>query len=239
MRLQTFLSHSGRCSRRKALDLVKQGCVVVNNTMICEPSFDVNPEKDKVYLEGIKLEVKRHEYLMLNKPQGFVTTKDDPHAKNTVMELVPREFKHLNPVGRLDKDTEGLLLLTNNGELAFRLTHPKFNVDKTYFAELKGQLKETDKLRLAKGIVIEGRITSPSKIRNVSIKPGKSQFEITIHEGRKRQIRLMLASLGYEVMNLKRISLATLFLKDLPLGKWRHLSEKEISDLKSSVGLNN
>lgn len=238
MRLQVFLSHSGRCSRRKALDLVKQGCVMVNNQMVCEPSYEVNPEKDNVYLQGIKIEVKSQQYVMLNKPQGFITTKSDSHAEKTVMDLLPKEIKHLNPVGRLDKDSEGLLLLTNNGELAFRLTHPSFNVDKTYLAEVKGRLKEEDKHRLMKGIFLQGAKTSPCKIKNVLAKPDKSQFEIIIHEGKKRQIRLMLASLGYQVLYLKRIALAPLSLENLPVGKWRFLKDAEISALKNSVGLN-
>ncbi len=210
----------------------------MNDKMVCEPSFEVDPEKDNVFLEGVKIEVKRQQYLMLNKAGGVVTTKEDSHAKNTVMDLLPKEFKHLNPVGRLDKDTEGLLLLTNDGELAFRLTHPKFNIDKTYFAEVKGKLKEEDKLRLMKGIILDGSRTSSCKITNILAKADKSRFEITIHEGKKRQIRLMLASLGYHVLYLKRIVLGPLSLQNLPLGKWRHLTEKEISALKTSVGLN-
>jgi len=237
MRLQTFLSHSGSCSRRKALDLVKQGSVAVNNQMVCEPSFEVNPEKDNVFLEGIKIEVKRQQYLMLNKPKGVVTTKEDSHAKKTVMDLLPTEFKHLNPVGRLDKDTEGLLLLTNNGDLTFRLTHPRFNIDKTYFVEVRGKFKDEDKLRLMKGIIWEGRRSAPCKIKNVLVLPDKSQFEITIHEGKKRQIRLMMATLGYQVLYLKRVSEGPLSLQNLALGKWRHLTNEEIANLKFSVGL--
>ncbi len=153
------------------------------------------------------------------------------------MDLLPKEFTHLNPAGRLDKDTEGLVFFTNNGELAFRLTHPRFNIDKTYFVEINGKLKDEDRLRLVKGVILEGRITSPSKIRNVSIKQGTSHFEITIHEGKKRQIRLMLLALGYQVLHLKRISFGALLLGNLPAGKWRHLTGEEISALKNSVGL--
>lgn len=217
--------------------MVKQGCVLVNNQMVCEPSFEVNLEKDKVYLEGIKIEVQDQEYVMLNKPRGVVTTKEDKHAKNTVMDLLPKSLRHLNPVGRLDKDTEGLLLLTNNGEFVFRLTHPKFNINKTYFVKIKGQLNEKDKLSLTKGILLEDRPTSPCKIRNVKLKNGITEFEIIIHEGRKRQIRLMLASLGYQVLYLKRTALGPISLKNLPVGNWRYLTEEEISALKSSMGL--
>lgn len=237
MRLQNFLSHSGKCSRRKAMDLIKQGKVRVNNQITSEPSFEVEPEKDQVYLEGIKIAVKGYQYLMLNKPQDVITTKQDAHAKKTVMDLLPQEFSYLNPVGRLDKDTEGLLLLTNDGQLAFMLTHPKFNIDKTYFVEVKNELKDRDKRRLTDGIALEGRRSSPCKIREVKIKSGVSQFEITIHEGKKRQIRLMLAALGYPVVHLKRISIGPLSLINLPLGKWRHLTKEEISALKNSPGL--
>lgn len=219
------------------MDLVKDGCVRVNNQTISEPSFDVNPGKDDVFLEGVRIEVKRQEYLLLNKPKGIVTTKKDQYAKHMVMDLLPRELSYLNPVGRLDKDTEGLLLLTNNGELAFRLSHPRFNIDKTYLVEIRGQLKDSDKLHLMKGIILDGKHSAPCKIKNVLVKQDKSQFEITIHEGKKRQIRLMLGFLGYPVLYLKRLSLGPLSLKNLPVGKWRHLTAEEVSSLKSSVGL--
>ena len=249
MRLQVFLSHSGACSRRQALDLVKQGCVIVNEQMVCEPSFEVNPEKDRVFLEGLPIEIKRYEYLILNKPQEVTTTKKDRFAKTTVMDLLPKEFQHLYPVGRLDKESQGLLLLTNNGKLANSLMHPKFEVEKVYAVEVKGRLKENDKVRLQQGIILEGGParttehnktgirsggrTSKCQINHVRFSPDKTSFEITVHEGRKRQIRLMLQSLGYLVLCLKRIKEGPISLGDLPEGKWRRLNEAEVESLKS------
>jgi len=201
--------------------------------MVCEPSFEVNPEKDRVILEGMPLEVKRYEYILFNKPKGVTTTKMDRFAERTVMDFLPKELKHLYPVGRLDKDTEGLLLLTNNGKLANSLMHPRFEVDKVYRAEVRGHLKENDKMRLQKGIILEGRRTAPCKIDQVVFGPDKTIFEITLHEGRKRQIRMMLISLGYPVISLKRVEEGPISLGDLPTGKWRKLTEEEITDLRT------
>jgi 23S rRNA pseudouridine2605 synthase len=241
MRLQVFLSHSGACSRRKALDLVKQGCVMVNEQMVCEPSYEVNPEKDRVFLQGVPIEVKRHEYIMLNKPPGVTTTKKDRFAKKTVMDLLPKEFQHLYPVGRLDRESQGLLILTNNGQLANSLMHPRFEVEKVYAAEVKGRLKENDRVRLQQGIILEGplagpnagRRTAPCRIDNIEYKKDTTVFEISVHEGRKRQIRLMLLGQGYPVLFLKRIKEGPLGLGDLPEGKWRRLNEAEIKSLQS------
>jgi len=235
MRLLVFLSHSGACSRRRALDLVKQGCVTVNKQLVCEPSFEVNPGKDQVFLEGVPIEVKSYEYILLNKPKGVTTTKKDKFAKKTVMDFLPKELQHLYPVGRLDRDTEGLLLLTNNGGLAHGLMHPRFEVDKVYQAEVKGRLKENDRVRLQEGIILEGRRTAPCKINQVVFNSLSTFFEITLHEGRKRQIRLMLTDLGYPVLALKRIQEGPIRLGDLPEGKWRSLNDNEIGNLKSAV----
>lgn len=207
--------------------------MIVNNRMVCEPSYDINPASDEVYLEGVSIKVRRYEYIMLNKPRGVTTTKKDRFAETTVMDLLPKEFKHLYPVGRLDKDTQGLLVLTNNGILANMLMHPKFEVDKIYVAQIGGSLKENDKVRLQQGIILEGKRTSRCQINKVNFNHNKTSFEITLHEGRKRQIRLMLQKLGYPVLHLKRIKEGSLSLGDLPVGKWRRLKEEEIKELKS------
>jgi 23S rRNA pseudouridine2605 synthase len=201
--------------------------------MVCEPSYDINPATDEVYLEGVSIKAKKYEYIMLNKPRGVTTTKKDRFAESTVMDLLPKEFSHLYPVGRLDKDTQGLLVLTNNGILANMLMHPKFEVDKVYVVQIGGSLKENDKVRLQQGIILEGRRTSQCRINKVSFNHNKTSFEITLHEGRKRQIRLMLQKLSYPVLDLKRIKEGPLLLGDLPIGKWRRLKEEEIKELKS------
>lgn len=236
MRLQVFLSHSRVCSRRKALKLVKEGRITVNGKVVMEPSCNVD-SSDQVYLGNRKINLKENSYLLLNKPRGVVTTLQDTHAKFTVKDLLPQEYKHLYPVGRLDKESEGLLLFTNDGDLAFRLGHPSFKVDKVYFVEVSSCLSGKDVLALERGVLIEGRRTHPAKIGIVYSKPRMSGFNITIHEGRKRQIRLMLASLGYSVRSLKRIQYGPIRLNNLAPGACRLLSEEESSSLFKVCGL--
>ena len=231
-RLQVFISHSGYCSRRKALDLILGGYVKVNGSIIRESSAAIDPSKDTVSVEGKTIGVKAHEYVLLNKPKGYVTTVEDKHAEKTVLDLLPLTLRHLYPVGRLDKDTQGLLLLTNDGDAAYRLTHPKFDIDKTYVVCNSGVLNPQHKIRLEKGLPIEGRITAPAKVSEIKNSDGKTEFKITIHEGRKRQIRLMLAALGYSVLSLTRIAQGPLFLGNLKTGEWRPLDSKEVAALE-------
>jgi pseudouridine synthase len=232
IKLLIFLSHSGVCSRRRALDFILSGHVSVNAKVIREPSVIIDPENDKVSLDGRPVKTKTHTYILLNKPEGYVTTLKDPHAKKTVLDLLPQDLKHLRPAGRLDKDTEGLLIFTNDGELIYKLTHPKFNIDKTYFVKIDAELKDSQKIRLEKGVNLDGKLTSPAKISHLGSEKGKTEFQITIHEGRKRQIRRMLEIVGHKVVVLKRISQAGLCLGNLAVGKWRFLSEREIAFLK-------
>ena len=231
-RLQVFISHSGYCSRRKALEIILNGCVQVNGSVVMEPSTPVDPQKDRVIVDGETIGTKKHEYALLNKPKGYVTTLEDKHARKTVVDLLPPKLRHLYPVGRLDKDTEGLLLLTNDGDAAYRLTHPKFNIDKTYVVCVTGILDPQHKTRLEKGLPIEGRMTAPAKIFAVKNNAGKTEFQMTIHEGRKRQIRLMLAALGYSVVSLTRVAQGPLSLGNLKTGEWRLLDAKEITALE-------
>lgn len=238
MRLQVFLSHSRVCSRRKALELIKDGRVTVNGKIVNEPSYSVD-SSDQVYLGNKKINLKENSYLVLNKPRGAVTTLQDAHAKFTVKELLPEEYKHLYPVGRLDKESEGLLLFTNDGNLAFRLGHPSFKVDKVYFVEVERCLNPKDVLALEKGVVIKGKRTAPARIKMVYSNPKASGFNITIHEGRKRQIRLMLDSLGYLVRSLKRIQYGTIRLDNLAPGKCRLLDSHETGALFKACGISN
>ena len=231
-RLQVFLSHSGVCSRRRALELILNGHVSVNGQVVHEPSTPVDKDKDKVYLDGKLIETKTHTYILLNKPKGVMTTVADKYAEKTVVDFLPQEYKHLYPVGRLDKDTEGLLLMTNDGDVAYKLTHPKFNVDKTYVVEIDKRLRDHDRFRLEKRVKLEDGMTAPSKIQNVRFLNEKTIFDITIHEGRKRQIRRMMEVLGYRVVALRRIQQGPLALENVELGSWRFLTPKEISSLK-------
>ncbi len=217
MRLQVFLSHSGACSRRKALLLIQSGRVIVNGQKVLEPSFSVQPSSDIVTLDGKEISLKEKTTILLNKPKGVVVTVSDKFAEKTVIDVLPSQFRHLYPVGRLDKDTTGLLLLTNDGDLAYRLAHPSFEVDKTYEVILGKPLLEADRKRLENGVFLEGKKTAPCRIKTIA----QNIYEIVIHEGRKRQIRYMFASLRYHVWELKRTKQGSLVLGDLKVGEWR------------------
>ncbi len=224
------------------MEIIQSGRLKVNGEIVKEPSWKVDPSCDKVFVDGKAVEEKFYQYVLLNKPAGYVTTTADPHAEKTILDLLPKEFRHLNPVGRLDQDTEGLLLLTNDGDTAYRLTHPKFNVDKIYVVKINSALVPRQKVLLEKGVLVEGKRTAESEIRNLKTVAGHSEFEITIHEGRKRQIRLMLAAIGHKVMYLKRIAQGPLALGELRTGQWRILDNPEIAvlkKLKSNVTVTN
>ena len=232
VKLLLFLSHNGLCSRRKAFDIIKDGLVKVNGEIIREPSFMVDEKKDKVFVEGKSLSFKNFEYILLHKPAGFVTTVTDRFAEKTVFDILPEKYKHLAPVGRLDKDTEGLLLFTNDGDVAYKLTHPKFNVYKTYFVIISGRLDQKNKERIEKGVVIEGRKTAPAKIKDMVYRENKTELFLTIHEGRKRQIRLMFPQVGQQVIYLKRVMQGPIQLGDLKKGQYRALTNKEMELLQ-------
>lgn len=231
IKLQLFLSRSGACSRRKASDFIKRGCVKVGGVVIYEPSYQVKSSSDEVSLNDKEIQLKRYEYVLLNKPRGVTTTRIDRFAERTVLDLLPSELKHLNPVGRLDKDTTGLLLLTNDGPLAYRLTHPRFKIDKVYRLILNKVLPDKDRRILEKGVLLDDGMSAPCKVRYVN----NEKVEITLYEGRKRQIKRMFSKLGYRVVNLKRIKEGTLSLGNIPLGKWCRLSQKEVKRLLCEV----
>ncbi len=215
------------------MEIIQQGQVTVNGQVIREPSTPVDPNKDQVLVDGHKVEQKYYDYILLNKPAGFVTTTADRFAEKTVLDLVPTELRHLRPVGRLDKDTEGLLLLTNDGDLAHKLTHPRYDVDKTYRVRILGELTFEHKRRLEKGIVIEEHKTAPTKIEQIKKSEKHTEFLLTIHEGRKRQIRIMLAKLNRRVVYLQRIQQGPLKLGALKTGGFRRLNKDEIEQFKN------
>ncbi|OGX25786.1 MAG: hypothetical protein A3D10_03775 [Omnitrophica WOR_2 bacterium RIFCSPHIGHO2_02_FULL_48_11] len=233
IRLQVFLSHSGVCSRRQAMTIIQSGRVSVNGQKECEPSRSVDPAQDKVSVDGKVVESKAYQYILLNKPKEYVCTKAEFEGEKSVLELLPKDLQHLSPVGRLDKDTEGLLLLTNDGDLAHRLTHPKFEVAKTYYVCVYGILKPEHQKELESGVMIEGEKTSPAKITAVNpyADRTKTEFKMTIHEGKKRQIRLMMAAVGHKVVYLKRLSQGPLQLGNLKTGEWRTLTKEEVKVL--------
>ena len=233
VRLQVYLSHNGVCSRRKAMDIIQQGDVKVNGTIVREPSFPVDASKDKVTVDGKGVRAKDYLYVLLYKKQGFVTTKSDRFASQTVYQLLPKKWRHLAPVGRLDKDTEGLLLMTNDGDVAFKLTHPKFRLDKTYYVIVDGMVDLKTKKRIERGIILDGRKTAPAKVMYLKSGRRQSSFQLTLHEGRKRQIRLMCQRLGHRVQYLKRLRQGPLTLGNLKPGETRLLKKSEVEKLKN------
>ncbi|MDD3374552.1 MAG: pseudouridine synthase [Candidatus Omnitrophica bacterium] len=233
IRLQVFLSRCGVCSRRNAMELIQSGKVSVNDRIVFEPSTPVDPQKDKVCVDKKLISSKQYEYILLNKPAGYTTTSKDPFAKKTVFDLLPKEFKKLNPVGRLDKDTEGLLIFTNDGDLAYKLTHPKFNIDKVYKVIIVGQLKPESRAVLEKGVVLDGKKTATCKISDIRVSDNQTTLLIKIHEGRKRQVRLMFGQIKHFVRYLKREEQGPVKLGSLKLGKWRQLTSQELRSLKA------
>lgn len=215
MRLQRFIALNSEYSRRKVERFIKDGKVLINSKN-AELGQSINPKKDKVVLNGKLIEAKEERItVMLNKPGGYITTKSDTHDRKTVMDLIP--YKDLFPIGRLDKDTEGLLLLTNDGDLANKLTHPKFEHEKEYFVELLKPISEQDAAKLENGIVLDRKKTAPTKISLQN----NNQLKIILHEGRKRQIKRMFEEIGNKVIYLKRLRIGKLKLGDLKLGEYK------------------
>lgn len=225
------MAESGVASRRKCDELIAAGRVTVNGAVETRLGVKIDEERDRVKINGQSTEpVRQHEYFLLNKPKGYVTTASDEKGRKTVLDLVESGTR-IFPVGRLDKDTTGLLLLTSDGELAYKLTHPRFNINKVYEAKLNRGLSSVDKKRLESGIKLEEGMTSESTVEFPN-KTYRKMIRMTIHQGWKRQVRRMLAVLGYEVLELKRIGLAFLNLDGLQRGGWRKLTGDEIADLK-------
>ncbi len=233
LRLQKFLADCGISSRRGAEELIKAGRVSVNGSIIRDMGVKVDEENDIVEFDGRRVTVqKKMIYIMLNKPEGFVTTVSDDKGRDTVMSLVEEIPVRIYPVGRLDYDTEGLLLMTNDGDLTFKITHPKNNIEKTYVAEVTGNIGMDTLIQLRRGVMLDGVRTSPAKVEVIGATRYGAKVQITIHEGRNRQVRRMFEAVGCIVKKLKRIEEAGLKLGHLPLGKWRKLSESEVNMLK-------
>ena len=242
-RLQKILSAAGVASRRAAERLIVEGRVSVNGSVVRELGSRANPEVDDIRVDGRRISTPHRIYLLLNKPRGVVTTRFDPQGRPTVLDLVPGPRKYVYPVGRLDYDSEGLLLLTNDGELAARLMHPRHQVDRVYEAQVRGIPDEADLRRLARGVVIDGRKTAPATIRlrgarNAStLRDGPATLEITIHEGRSRQVRKMCLAIGHPVLRLRRVRIGPIADASLETGACRPLTTREVALLKQSAGL--
>ena len=241
-RLQKILSSAGVASRRLSEELILQGRVSVNGHTVTELGTKADPAVDEIKVDGRRIKTgQRKRYVLLNKPRGYITTRSDPEGRPTVMDLVTGVKEYIYPVGRLDYDSEGLLLLTNDGELAARLTHPRHEVEKVYEARVKGVPDDRALERLARGVPVEGRRTAPAKIRASEpfVKGGGEQtiVEIAIHEGRQRQVRKMFEAVGHPVVRLKRVRIGPLTDPDIPPGHWRELTPKELAQLRRAAHL--
>jgi len=241
LRLQVYLSRNGVCSRRAAMDIIQMGSVKVNGIVIREPSTAVN-ENDEIRVHDALIKHKKFEYVALNKPGNYMTTRRDRFADKTVYDLLPQKLHFLVPIGRLDKDTEGLLLMTNDGDLVQQMTHPKFHVEKSYFVKITRSLNSQNKDRLEKGIMIDQKKTLPAKIKNVVRSKNETELIIIIREGRKRQVKNMFAKVGSRVLYLKRQKHGPIELGNIGKGRWRYLNPLEVQKLKEmckTLGKNN
>lgn len=234
-RLQKVISQAGVASRREAENLIKEGRVVVNGKVVIELGTKVDINKDKVSVDGKLIGSQENIYIVMNKPKGVITSVKDDRGRKTVIDLLEGISQRVYPVGRLDYNTEGLVLLTNDGELTNSLIHPKYKVYKTYIAKVQG-IPSEDKLDILRiGVKLEDGVTAPAKVNVLDIDSSHNitTFEITIHEGKNRQIRRMCDAIGYPVKNLKRIKFASLTLVGLRRGQYRLLSIDEVESLKT------
>ena len=237
IRLQKYLSMCAVASRRKAEELIAQGQVKVNGK-VAQIGDKISPKDDTVTVSGRKIVGNRkHYYIMLHKPRGYITTMDDEMGRKCVAELVRDVGARVYPVGRLDKDSEGLLLMTNDGEFANHMTHPSKHIPKTYRVTVRPDVTEDMLTAFATGMEIDGRITAPADAHIIEKQDNRVVMEIVLYEGRNRQIRKMCESLGLEVARLKRTSMGSLKLGMLPPGKWRELKEDEVHKLMVSSGM--
>ncbi|TYP59876.1 pseudouridine synthase [Thermosediminibacter litoriperuensis] len=234
LRLQKFLAMAGIASRRACEKLILEGRVQVNGKIVRELGIKVDSALDEVRVDGKICRLNNKPlYILMNKPKGVLTTAKDPFGRPTVIDLLKGIKERVFPVGRLDKDTEGLLIITNDGELSYRLTHPKHEIEKTYIAKIAGTPHESDINRLRRGIVLEDGKTAPAKVRILKTGRDFAVLEIIIHEGRKRQVRRMCEAIGHPVISLRRTRIGKLTLRGLAPGCWRYMTEAEIKYLKS------
>ena len=240
-RLSRFLAHAGIASRRRAEALIVSGHVQVNGVKVTEQGTRINPDTDIVLVDDKPVRAtSRQVYLLLHKPVGYLSTARDPQKRLTVLDLLPPEIRALRvyPVGRLDIDTSGLLLLTNDGDFALHLTHPRYSMQKHYHALVKGCLSESSLQALRNGVTIvedQGRshLTAPAEVRVLRREESDCWLSLTIHEGRKRQVRRMLAEVGHPVLKLSRVGIGPLALGNLAAGKWRYLTSEEVTSLQN------
>lgn len=237
IRLQKVLANAGVASRRACEILIAEGRVEVNGRPVLEPGTRVDPERDTIRVDGSRIPPpRRHVYIVLNKPRGVISTMDDPEGRETLTDYVPSKPR-LFHVGRLDTDTEGLLILTNDGDFTHRMTHPKFEVQKTYLVEVEGFTDNKTLKTLEKGLRLDDGPIKPDKVKLVSRTDTKSLLQITLHSGRNRIVRRMMDSIGHPVRRLSRISIGPVKLGQLQVGQTRELTSAELGALLDSVGM--
>jgi 23S rRNA pseudouridine2605 synthase len=236
MRLQRYLAGCGISSRRNAEKLVESGRVEVNGA-VAKLGDTIDPEKDVVTCDGKPVHAEGTVYVVLNKPKETVTSARDTHGRKTVIDCVEGVGARVFPVGRLDVDVEGALLLTNDGDLAFRLMHPKYQIEKVYLAAVSGEVTREALTQIEQGVPLEDGLTAPAKAAIVNKGRGTTLLRLTLHEGRKREVKRMCAALGHPVRELQRVSVAGITAKGLRPGEWRYLTPHEIDELRKMSGL--
>jgi len=238
VRLQKIIAGSGITSRRKAEDFIRNGLVTVNGETVMTLGTKVDPLHDHIKVNGRHLKAQPPDmFVMLNKPIGYLSTLHDPAGRPTIKQLMPKPSLRLFPVGRLDGDSEGLLLLTNNGDIAQACLHPTHHVPKTYLVKVKGVLEDLEVQQLRRGVALEDGQTAPAKVKKAGKAQANSWIELTIHEGRKHQVKRMFDHIGHPVIRLKRIQFGPLNLGKLLPGKTRYLTDKEANDLRHLLAL--
>ncbi len=235
VRLQKFLAEAGVASRRASEQIILAGRVTVNGRPARELGAKIQPGQDEVAVDGAPVKVRRKIYVALHKPRGFLCTRSDPEKRSTVADLLPGEWRHLAPVGRLDRESEGLIFLTNDGEFALRLTHPRYGVHKIYQATVEGRALPRVIARMLAGIEDCGDLLKAERARILSANNSHSVIELELGEGKNREVRRMLAALDLNVIRLRRIQIGRIKLGELPPGKWRTLTEPEIKSLLSPL----
>lgn len=238
MRINKFIASCGVASRRKAEEYIKEGIVRVNDKVVTDLSTNINEDKDVVTLNGQKISINNNlVYYMLNKPKGYVTTMSDDRDRKSIQDLISQIDKRIFPVGRLDYESEGLIFLTNDGDLTYKLTHPKYNIQKKYIVKVEGEMKESELAVLRAGVVIDGVRYGKCKAELLKFENNISRIQIILTEGKNREIRKMFEAINREVIFLKRIEMAGIKLGGLKRGELRKLTEYEVSWLYQLTGI--
>lgn len=234
VRLNKYIASAGICSRRKADEMIEQGLVNVNGKRVSELGYLVS-EKDKVFIEGKLIHPQKHEYYRFYKPAGYITTADDEKGRKTIYDILPEELHKLNPVGRLDRESTGLIILTNDGELINELTHPSVKIQKVYIVSINGRINQNHIDQMAAGIEIEPNKKAYAEVEVLEISNKSTLMEVVLYQGLNRQIRKMFDYLGFEVESLKRVQHATITLDGLKRGEFKPIKPKQVKELKAYI----